>query len=65
MLRSGFLFVICENDMLWSGNLGLKMGLQKWHIPNMHIIYASAPGILDIILTTLCTRVCSKIVVTG
>ena len=37
-------FFCCENDMLWSGNLGLKMGVsyQKWHIPNMHI-YGSAP----------------------
>ena len=43
MLRSGFfVVVICENDMLWSGNLGLKWGSLAWHIPNMHI-FGSAP----------------------
>ena len=31
------MFVMCENDMLWSGNLGLKMGVSRWHIPNMHM----------------------------
>ena len=38
--------VICENDMLWSGNLGLKMGvsnIETWHIPNMHIIIWKCP----------------------
>ena len=29
--------------MLWSGDLGLKMGSQKWHIPNMHIMEVPPP----------------------
>ena len=40
--------VICENYMLWSVYLGLKMGVLKWHIPKMHIVvYGSGPpGVL-------------------
>ena len=40
-----FLIVICENDMLWSENLGLKMGVSKMaHTQYAHKLYGRGGG---------------------
>ena len=36
--------VICENDMLWSGNLGLKMGVSKMAHTQYAHIWKCPPG---------------------
>ena len=49
------IFVICENDILRSGNLGMKMGVSRAeHIPNMHMEVRPPPP--ESVLASVCTE---------